>query len=218
MTPRKPLLDPYELIVQGCRILDIPLQDFAAHKMLHHMELVKKWGAKINLTAIEDPREMAILHFLDSLTVFKVIPVGSHVNVLDIGSGAGFPGLVLSTADETLRVTLLDRDPKKIVFLKYATHALNLTGVDFINMSLKNLLVHPSAGLFDRIVSRGFSSDTTVLDGLHSLLAPSGRLIIMTGPSSKRLALKNFRLTVFWEGFLPFSNRFRKVSLYQLNN
>jgi 16S rRNA (guanine527-N7)-methyltransferase len=218
MTPLKPLLDPYELIVQGCRILDIPLLDSAAHKMIHHMELVKNWGAKINLTAIKDPREMAILHFLDSLTVFKVIPVGSQLNILDIGSGGGFPGLVLRMADETLHVTLLDRDPKKIVFLKYAARALNLTGVDFMNRSLKNLLAHPSSGLFDRIVSRGFSSNITVLDGLYSLLAPNGRLIIMTGPASKKLALKNFRLAVFWEGILPFSNRFRKVLLYQLNN
>ena len=217
MTPQKPPFDPYELIVQGCRILDIPLQDSAAHKMIHHMELLRNWGTKINLTAIEDPRDMAILHFLDSLTVFKVITMGSRLSILDIGSGGGFPGLVLRTADETLRVTLLDRDPKKIVFLKHAARALNLAGVDFINMSLKNLLVHPSAGRFDRIVSRGFSSNITVLDGLHSLLAPAGCLIIMTGPLSDKLILKNFRLAEFWEGILPFSNRFRKVSLHQLN-
>lgn len=217
MTPLKPQLDPYELIVQGSRILGIPLQDSAAHKMIHHLDLIRNWGTKINLTAIKDPRDMAVLHFLDSLTVFKVIPFGSRLNFLDIGSGGGFPGLVLRTADETLRVTLLDRDPKKIVFLKHAARALNLTGVDFINMSLKNLLVDPSAGRFDRIVSRGFSSDITVLDGLHSLLAPKGCLIIMTGLSSKKLPLKNFHLTALWEGSLPFSNRFRKVSLHQLN-
>jgi len=185
--------------------------------MIHHLDLIRNWGTKINLTAIEDPRDMAILHFLDSLTVFKVIPVGSRLNILDIGSGAGFPGLVLRTADETLHVTLLDRNPKKIVFLKHAARALNLTKVDFVNMSLQNFVVHPSAGQFDRIVSRGFSSNITVLDGLHSLLAPKGRLITMTGRSSKELALNNFRLIVSWEGFLPFSNRFRKVSVHELN-
>jgi len=185
--------------------------------MIHHLDLIRNWGTKINLTAIEDPRDMAILHFLDSLTVFKVIPVGSRLNILDIGSGAGFPGLVLRTADETLHVTLLDRNPKKIVFLKHAARALNLTKVDFVNMCLQNFVVHPSAGQFDRIVSRGFSSNITVLDGLHSLLAPKGRLITMTGRSSKELALNNFRLIVSWEGFLPFSNRFRKVSVHELN-
>ena len=217
MTPLKPPLDPYELILQGCRILGIPLQDSAAHKMIHHLDLIRNWGTKINLTAIKDPRDMAVLHILDSLTVFKVIPLGSRLNILDIGSGGGFPGLVLRTADETLHVTLLDRDPKKIVFLKHAARALNLTNVDFINMSLKNLLLDPSAGQIDCIVSRGFSSNIAVLDGLHSLLAPKGCLIIMKGPSSEKLPLRNFRLTELWGGILPFSNRFRTVSLHQLN-
>ena len=217
MTRQPPPLDPYELIIQGCRILSIPIPDSAAKRMILHMDLLKTWGTKINLTAIKQPREMAILHFLDSLTVFKVIPSGSGWHILDIGSGGGFPGLVLGTADETLHVTLLDRDPKKIVFLKHAVRALNLTRIDFINMPLKNLLVNPSKGQFDCVVSRGFSSSITVMDGLHSLLAPKGSLIIMTGSSSEKLALRNFRLTLVWEGVLPFSNRFRKVSLHQLN-
>jgi 16S rRNA (guanine527-N7)-methyltransferase len=217
MTPPNHPLDPYELIIQGCRILDIPVQDSAARKMIHHMGLIKSWGTKVNLTAIEDPSAMAILHFLDSLTVFKVLPLFSQLSILDIGSGAGFPGLVLRTADETLQVTLLDRDPKKIVFLKHAARALKLTRVNFVNTSLKNLLANPSGRQFEHIVSRGFSSNITLLDGLHSLLAPKGCLITMTGPSSEKPALDNFRLTKSWEGILPFSNRFRKVSLHQLN-
>ena len=215
--PNPPPLDPYELIMQGCRILDIPMQDSAARKMIHHMGLIKNWGTKINLTAIEDPAAMAILHFLDSLTIFKVLPPFSGLSILDVGSGAGFPGLVLRTADETLQLTLLDRDPKKIVFLKHVASALKLTGVNFINMSLKNLLANPAGRQFDHVVSRGFSSNVTLLDGLRPLLAPKGRLITMSGPSSEKLALENFRLSKSWEGILPFSNRFRKVSLHELN-
>jgi len=128
-----------------------------------------------------------------------------------------FPGLVLRTSDETLHVTLMDRNPKKIVFLKHAARELKLTGVNFINMSLKDLLVNPSGSRFDHVVSRGFSSNITLLDGVHSLLAPKGCLITMAGPSSEKLALENFRLAKSWEGILPFSNRFRKVSLHQLN-
>ena len=217
MTLPTPPLDPYELIIKGCRILSIPLPDSAAKKMMLHMDLLKTWGTKINLTAIKEPREMAILHFLDSLTVFKVIPSGSGLRILDIGSGAGFPGLVVRTADETLHVTLLDRDPKKIVFLKHAARELALTGLAFINSPLKKLFENPTMRRFDCIVSRGFSSNVTVLDGLDSLLAPSGCLVTMTGPSSEKLVLKNFHLAALWEGILPFSNRSRKVSLHQLN-
>ena len=95
MTRQKNLpIDPYYLIIDGCRILNIPLNEKAAEKMIRHMELIRIWGTRINLTAVTEPREMAIRHFLDSLTVFKVIQLGSGLRILDIGSGAGFPGLV----------------------------------------------------------------------------------------------------------------------------
>ncbi len=218
MTRQKNLpSDPYNLIIDGCRILNIPLNNEAAEKMTHHMDLIRSWGTRINLTAVTEPREMAILHFLDSLTVFKVIPLGSALRILDIGSGAGFPGLVLQTADETLQVTLLDRDPKKTVFLKHAARALNLTRIGFINQRLDNLLDNPSDWSFDCIVSRGFSSNVAVLDRLHLLLPQTGFLITMAGPSSKSFLLRNFYLTESWEGTLPFSNRFRRVSLHRMN-
>jgi 16S rRNA (guanine527-N7)-methyltransferase len=218
MTRQKNLpSDPYCLIIDGCRILNIPVNKKAAEKMIRHMEFIRSWGTRINLTAVTEPREMAILHFLDSLTVFKVIPLGSGLRILDIGSGAGFPGLVLQTADETLQVTLLDRDPKKTVFLKHAARGLNLTGMGFINQPLDNLLDNPSSWSFDCIVSRGFSSNAALLDRLHLLLPETGFLITMAGPSSKNFVLKNFHLTESWVGTLPFSNRFRKVSLHRLN-
>ncbi len=208
--------DPYHIILDGCRILNIPLSNKAAKKMIHHMDLIRSWGSRINLTAVTESREMAVLHFLDSLTVFKVLPVGSGLRLLDIGSGAGFPGLVLKTADETLQVTLLDRDPKKTVFLKHAARALNLTAVSFINEPLENLLGNPSRS-FDCIVLRGFSSKIQVLDRLNSLLTETGFLVTMAGPSSKNFMLRNFHLTESWEGTLPFCNRFRKVSLHSIN-
>lgn len=218
MTRQKNLpSDPYYLIIDGCRILNIPVNKKAAEKMIRHMEFIRSWGTRINLTAVTEPREMAILHFLDSLTVFKVIQLGSGLRILDIGSGAGFPGLVLQTADETLQVTLLDRDPKKTVFLKHAARALNLTGMGFINQPLDNLLDNPSSWSFDCIVSRGFSSNTALLDRLHLLLPKTGFLVTMAGPSSKNFVLRNFHLTESWEGTLPFSNRFRNVSLHRLN-
>jgi len=138
------------------------------------------------------------------------------VRVLDIGSGAGFPGIVLKTVDETLQVTLLDRNPKKIVFLKHAAQALNLTAMDFINEPLKNLLRNRS-GSFDCIVLRGFSSKIEVLDELYSLLSKAGFLITMAGPSFKNFEFRNLHFTRSWEGTLPFSDRFRKVSVHTVN-
>lgn len=216
MTRQNPTLNAYEIIIQGCRILGIPLQNEAVKKMIRHMELVRTWGAKINLTAVKEPQDMAVLHFLDSMTVLKVIPRGQGMRLLDIGTGAGFPGLVLSTADETLSVTLLDRDPKKIVFLKHVALELPLKRIAFLNMALRNLLHEGTINRFDLVVSRGFSSNAAVMDGLHILLNTGGSLIMMTGPSfSEKFTLKNFRLAQSWEGILPFSKKFRRVSRYQ---
>jgi len=216
MTRQNPTLNAYEMIIQGCRILGIPLQNEPVKKMIRHMELVRTWGTKINLTAVKEPQDMAVLHFLDSMTVLKVIPRGRGGRLLDIGTGAGFPGLVLSTADETLNVTLLDRDPKKIVFLKHVARELALTRIAFLNMALTNLLHEGTINRFDFVVSRGFSSNAAVMDGLHLLLNTGGSIIMMTGPSfPEKFTLKNFRLTQSWEGILPFSKKFRKVSRYR---
>ena len=216
MIPPDQIVDPRELIVRGSRILDVPLEDRAVRRMLRHMELLRIWGAKVNLTALKQPREIAVLHFLDSLTVFKVIPNIQGLRILDIGTGAGFPGIVLRTARDTLQLTLLDRDAKKIVFLKRLAYELGLEEIAYINKDLKELFENPGSTRFDVAVSRAFSSDPAIMDSTHSLLAPDGGVVVMGGPTfnPKDFLLNNFRLSISWEGLLPFSNRFRKVCLY----
>jgi 16S rRNA (guanine527-N7)-methyltransferase len=212
----KQIVDPGDLITQGSRILGVPLEDSAVYRMLRHMELLRVWGAKVNLTALKQPWEIAALHFLDSLTVFKVIPNLKGLRILDIGTGAGFPGIVLRTARDTLQLTLLDRDAKKIVFLKHLARELGLKDTTYINRDLKDLVENSGSTQFDIAVSRAFSSNPAVMDSTHSLLAPDGGVVVMGGPSfkPKDFLLSHFRESMSWEGLLPFSNRLRKVCLY----
>ncbi len=205
------------LISQGCRILHIPVDKKAIEKMIQYMDLIRAWVTKVNLTAIREPREIGINHFLDSLTVFKVIPLNSGLRILDVGTGAGFPGLVLKIVDPTLDLTLLDRDPKKIVFLKHVAWELKLAGITFLNTSVEKIIENPPIWKFDCVISRAFSSKKVNLETFSSMLASKGVVITMTGPSCKDVTLKNFELINFWEGNLPFSNKFRKVSLHQLS-
>lgn len=208
--------DPFTIIGQGSRELGLILDDRAIGKMVRHLNLLREWQSRINLTAITRVRDIAIRHFLDSLTVFKLIPLGRCLRVLDIGTGAGFPGMVLQTADDTLKVTLMDRDPRKIVFLKHVARELELEGLRFLNAPLSSLLEEPPAFGFDLLVSRAFSSDPLLLDRLSTVLEGTGSLIRMTGPASltEDLTLRNFRETGVWEGMLPFSSRFRRVLQY----
>lgn len=184
--------------------------------MLRHLGLVRQWGARINLTSLTSPSDIAIYHFLDSLTVFKVLPQPEGLSILDVGTGAGFPGLVLRTANPRLAVTLLDKNPRKIVFLKQVVRDLALDGVAFMNRTLNELREDESVPKFDVIVSRAFTSNPAILDLFASLLHPEGAMVRMAGPSSitKECSLNNFREEALWEGVLPFTDRFRRVFRY----
>jgi 16S rRNA (guanine527-N7)-methyltransferase len=206
--------EPARILVEGARLLGLTVPSDAVSKMTHHMELVKAWNKRLNLTALSSLRDMAVLHCLDSLTVLRVLPAGD-LRVIDIGTGAGFPGLALRIARPSLQLTLLDRDAKKTVFLKHAAHELGLTGIRFLNLRLQDLLADPPT--FDVVISRAFSSDKSVLDSFHALLPGGGHMIRMAGPASllEDLRLDHFEEACRWEGSLPFSDSFRRVILYE---
>jgi 16S rRNA (guanine527-N7)-methyltransferase len=210
-------LDPKNVVENGCEIMEISLRPDAAEKMMIHLALLREWGKKINLTALSDPQEMAVLHYLDSLAVFKVLQVTGDMAVLDIGSGAGFPGLVIKIAEESIRLTLLDRDPKKIVFLKYAANVLQLRDIKFLNISVQNLIENANRPVYDVIVSRAFSLQPEWMTALGMILNPHGMLVRMAGPASRKddLSLPGFELENMWEGHLPFSPHFRRIILYR---
>src|SRR3990172_8233880 len=132
--------DPVEIIRQGSRLLEIPVTNEAVSKMMRHMELLMEWGSRVNLTALNNPRDIAVFHFLDSLTVFKVVPRGIALRVLDVGSGAGFPGIVMRSADESINLSVVDLNPKKVVFLKHVARELNLSGVRFLNSLVQDFM------------------------------------------------------------------------------
>jgi 16S rRNA (guanine527-N7)-methyltransferase len=184
--------------------------------MIVHIRLLCEWRQRAGLTALTDPGEIAVLHFLDSLTVFNVIPRDSGLAILDVGSGAGFPGLVLKTADPSLKLTVLDRDPKKIVFLKYVTSELGLSQVRFLNGHVADLIDAPAVTHYDIVISRAVFADIRVLESLSGLLGPRGSLVRMAGPASLQepLELKGIVREALWEGTLPFSDVFRRVLRY----
>lgn len=126
------------------------------------LELLQ-WNRKINLTAITDARELAIKHFLDSIAAAALIPVGAFL--LDIGSGAGFPGIPLKIVRPDLRITLVDSVRKKVNFQK---HTIRLLGLESIEARQVRAEEFKSEKRFEVIVSRALSS----LSGFVSLALP----------------------------------------------
>jgi 16S rRNA (guanine527-N7)-methyltransferase len=215
---RPPLLtNPHDLLVRGCDELGISLDGEQTDVLMRYLEFLRQWNARVNLTAVTEPSQIVVTHFLDSLTVFKVMQLHRGFRVLDIGTGAGFPGVVLRIVDASLALTLLDRNPKKVVFLKYLVQALGLKQVTFLNVRLEDVLVSSAPPEYDVVLSRAFSSDPLLWDRLSVLVHSRGYMVRMTGPAAveQDLPVTRFGLVSSWEGHLPFSTKFRRVSLYQ---
>ena len=92
-------------------------------------EVLLEWNRRMNLTAIVEPAEIVIKHYLDALTLTTVVPDFDNLQLIDVGTGAGFPGLALAIAFPDLSVTLLDSTTKKLRFIKHAGHDIGLRNV-----------------------------------------------------------------------------------------
>ena len=160
----------------------IGIKDLRTDLFLSYVDLLRKWGKRINLTSVLNDREIIIKHLIDSLTVAEFMPSGSRV--LDIGTGAGFPGIPLSIYDSSLHVTLVESVGKKVAFLKHAKRALGLLSVD-IHHARAEELAKRMGGCFDRVTFRAVGN----MDAVISLGAPyldiDGEMVIMKGPRGK---------------------------------
>ncbi|MBM7557771.1 16S rRNA (guanine(527)-N(7))-methyltransferase RsmG [Halanaerobacter jeridensis] len=110
----------------GAQELGLDLSKEQLDILLEYMDILREWNQKINLTAIDDPEEIVVKHFLDSLSLLQTLDLSGEERVIDIGTGAGFPGLVLKIIYPNLRLTLLDSVKKKVNFLRQAAYQLDL--------------------------------------------------------------------------------------------
>jgi 16S rRNA (guanine527-N7)-methyltransferase len=169
-----------DLIVQGARSFDVPLHPQLVAQYAEYAKILVRWNEKINLTAITEPRDMAIKHFIDSLALAPFVP--ATASVLDMGSGAGFPGLVLKILYPPLKMTLIDGVLKKVNFIKYVIRTLKLSGAQALHTRAEALgQKDDEKNRFDFITCRAFSSmEHFALLG-RPLLAEGGVLLALKG-------------------------------------
>ena len=167
-------------IVDGARQLGIVIDESVTALFSRHASELINWNRKINLTAVTDPREIAIKHFLDSLAPAGCIP--DRGRLLDIGSGAGFPGIPLKIFKPSISTLLIDGVRKKISFLKHVLRTLGLENIEARQMRTETLLKDPEyATSFDIIISRALSDLSTFVKSALPLLARHGTIIAMKG-------------------------------------
>lgn len=140
-----------------------------------YLELLIKWNKAYNLTSIRSPQEMITKHLLDSLSIQKYL----HGNtILDVGTGAGLPGIPLALVEPDKKFVLLDSAGKKTIFLTQVVRTLNLSNVTVVNDRVEK---YKPAFCFDSILSRAFSSLKQFIEYTSHLCCADGQFLAMKG-------------------------------------
>lgn len=169
-----------DLLYEGARKLDIQIDKRTIDKFATHALELLKWNQKTNLTAITDPVEVAVKHFLDSIVPVKIIP--HRASLLDIGSGGGFPGIPLKLSLPHLSVTLIDASRKKVSFLKHMIRILELENIKALHIRSEAFAKAPGvAKSFEVVISRALSSMTSFALTALPFLKKDGVIIAMRG-------------------------------------
>lgn len=143
--------------------------------LLHFLALLHKWNRAFNLTALKDPADLVVRHILDSLTAR---PYLAGQAVLDVGAGAGLPGIPLAVFEPSRRFTLLDSSGKKIRFLRQVLLEIALPNVALVQARAES---YRPESPFDTVVCRAFGTLAKFARCCGQLVAPGGRLVAMKG-------------------------------------
>ena len=169
-----------KLLIQGTKTFGVDLSDEAVEAFDLYLRELTKWNQKINLTAIRSEKEIVLRHFLDSLSVSPYL--SGFCSLLDIGSGAGFPGIPLKIVHPSIKVTLIDSVRKKVDFQRHIIRALDLKGIKAVHGRIQDKdLVQTLAGEFDAVVSRAFSDLPRLLTLGYPFLKKGGVVVALKG-------------------------------------
>lgn len=171
-----------ELILTGSRELGVPLDERQAEQLMSYYDILIERNKVMNLTRITKPDEVAAKHFLDSLTPILT----GHVTgrVIDIGTGAGFPGLVLKCALPDIRLTLLDSLNKRVTFLKDAAAGMGITnGIEFVHARAEDAAHYAEhREKYDTVLSRAVANMRTLSEWCLPYVKPGGYFLALKGP------------------------------------
>ncbi|HTM63905.1 MAG TPA: 16S rRNA (guanine(527)-N(7))-methyltransferase RsmG [Gammaproteobacteria bacterium] len=164
-----------DLLITALNENDIVLPEIAIDKLIHYLEIMQSWNKVFNLTSITEPREMVYLHIVDSLLT---APFLTGNKFLDVGSGAGLPGIPLAIMHPEHKWILLDKNNKKTRFMTQAIAELNLTNASAVQNRAEDF--HPDA-CFDSILSRAYATLALFVKTTRHLICKNGTFIAMKG-------------------------------------
>lgn len=166
------------IFIKDLSSLEINLSETQLEQFLKYYEMLVSWNEKINLTAITAYDEVLKKHFVDSLSLIKAYDLSKEANLIDIGTGAGFPGLALKIAFPNLNITLLDSLNKRITFLNTVIEELELKNITTIHGRAEDFAVKPEhREKYDLCVSRAVANLTTLSEYCLPFVKVGGRFI-----------------------------------------
>lgn len=167
-----------ERLREGARDLGLSLSDLQCERLVAYGALILKWNKVYNLTALRDPASVLTHHLLDSLSVIEPLrrECAGGANLLDVGAGAGLPGVVIAILRDDIQVTCLDAVAKKAAFVQQVASELRLKNLRGLHARVETL-----SGSYELISSRAFASLADFVQGSHHLLAPKGIWMAMKG-------------------------------------
>jgi len=171
------LLDLDETLKAGIKKLELENKDYLYTKLLIYKNLLIKWNKVFNLISVKGIDEIVTHHFLDCLAV---VPFIEGKNILDVGSGAGLPGIIIGLCYPEKNITLVDSVGKKTAFLKQTCAELNLSNITVINKRVQDIT---TSKLFDSIIARAFAEMQVLIDLTKHLIEDKG---VWYGMKSKK--------------------------------
>lgn len=211
--------DLKNILKAGGKELGVIIGDKELSSFLLYLKELKEWNKKINLTAITGDEDIVIRHFFDSLILVPFL--SSKETLLDIGSGAGFPGIPLKIVIPDLKVTLMDSVNKKVVFMRHIIRTIGLKNIEAVQGRAEDKeTIRKFAACFDVVTSRAFTGLGSFLDMATPYAKKGGILLAVKGPKwmeeLKGLkGLKGIEATQIKETSLPFSDITTTVLIFK---
>ena len=184
------MIKEQQVLCEGAELMQISLSDKQISRLLNYLSLILKWNRTYNLSAIRNPIESVKKHLLDSLSIIPYLKSG---RLLDVGSGAGLPGIVISIMLPEIEVSVLDSVGKKCRFMQVVKTELELKNLTIINSRVESFEKNK---YYNQITSRAFAGVDKTIQLTEHLLADNGIYLLMKGDYIKEKEIEKLNVTI----------------------
>ena len=217
------LKEDENILINGAQKMGINLHEEQIKKFSRYLELLVQWNQKINLTSLKTPQEIIIKHFLDSISCIKIINKYIRIegiHIIDVGTGAGFPGIPIKIVCPSISLSLLEARKKKTIFLEKITKEINFQKVEILNGRAETFGKCPDyRQKYDIVLSRALAFLSTLSEYCLPLVRVGGLFVAQKGRSYREEINKALKAVQFLGGELigvesvriPFINQERHL-------